>query len=489
MTQERTPGFRGYIKDIGLFGVVQQILGLRSLILVPLVTKTLGVASYGTITLAYATAGLMIWFVLLSLHSGTVQKLPGDTSPRVISRTFSSMLTVIGLAWVVVMVLTASGGLFMVESLFDDPASTLLLLLIVATLLPDSIKQLMMSWFRIREETNRLLKFEVISTVLEIGTWAVVILSGGGVIQLFEASLIIRSLVAAVILLRFWRAEGFSRPEPQLIVSYLLFCVPLIGVSLASWATALGDRYFLAFYESTVEVGIYSASYSLPRIVVEANAAIWFVLSPVLARLWNSSETVDFDRYYKLAARSIALIVLPLAVLISVLAGPILELLATEQVGESGTYITPLIALGNLMYVLAGYAMYVFLLKSKTYLSTIVALATALSNVLLNLLLVPGLGMIGAAISTVIAYTVMAVLAFALARKLISFTLDWMFIAKVVFASALSGLVVVVLPTGPDLSLLLAGVVGVVVYVLAAVLTGAVSKEERQRLLEAIRSR
>jgi O-antigen/teichoic acid export membrane protein len=90
-------------------------------------------------------------------------------------------------------------------------------------------------------------------------------------------------------------------------------------------------------------------------------------------------------------------------------------------------------------------------------------------NVVLNVLLIPMIGILGAAIATTLSYLVMVIVCISVSFKYIKFSLHWDFIIKSVAASGIMAGLVYFLYPQDLLSLLLAVVGGAVVYMLVVI--------------------
>jgi len=91
-------------------------------------------------------------------------------------------------------------------------------------------------------------------------------------------------------------------------------------------------------------------------------------------------------------------------------------------------------------------------------------LAAAGVNAGINIMLIPQVGIIGAAVSTIVAYLVLAAIVTTWARKAIHYKLDLLFIGKVILATIVMALCIWFMPVKGIVSIGLAVVAGLVVY-------------------------
>lgn len=103
---------------------------------------------------------------------------------------------------------------------------------------------------------------------------------------------------------------------------------------------------------------------------------------------------------------------------------------------------------------------------------------SALLNLLLNILIVPHIGILGAAITTVIAYALAPGLTTFYSLREFRFNIEWSFILKSLVASVIMSLAIwVTNPVGTlDVALVIAG--GVIIYAASLLLMKSFKREE-----------
>lgn len=108
------------------------------------------------------------------------------------------------------------------------------------------------------------------------------------------------------------------------------------------------------------------------------------------------------------------------------------------------------------------------------------------TNAGINLVLIPKVGIIGAVISTIVSYFILAAIVTFWARKLISYRVDFKFIAKVLLATVIMGVCVRFIPINGALSVATAVIAGAAIYALGIFLLKASSKEDKRLIREAL---
>ena len=187
----------------------------------------------------------------------------------------------------------------------------------------------------------------------------------------------------------------------------LAFGLPLVPAALAGWALNLSDRYLVNAFDGRSAVGIYSAGYTV-GLAINALAIAPFSLAWGAA-YWEISRRVDAPAVISRVLTGFAALASFAALGLSALATDAFRILLTPEF-EPGRFVTPFSA-----FAYVGYGMFTILttginLAGQTRRLPFIMGAAAIANVGLNLALIPVLGYLGAAISTILGYGLLAVI-------------------------------------------------------------------------------
>ena len=123
--------------------------------------------------------------------------------------------------------------------------------------------------------------------------------------------------------------------------------------------------------------------------------------------------------------------------------------------------------------------------KKNVWVFTVLCIA-AISNITLNLILVPHFGLIGGAISSFISFLLLATLSVVIAFKYFKFNLGFGFMIKSVIASILMSLAICLINPINIGQVILAMAVGVIIYLILLWALKAVKTNELIALMEVI---
>jgi len=280
------------------------------------------------------------------------------------------------------------------------------------------------------------------------------------------------------------------RAEGRIIAQMLRYGFPLVVCLLMDWAMNLSNLFFLKYFRSPDEVGIYAASQGVfSKGLFLLTTLFHTAAMPLEMRVWEKEGPDQARRFLSQVSRYFILVCLPLAGLLVVLARPIVVVLTAREYHQ-GYRIVPFLVAGGLLLGLQQRFQGGLLFRSRSILVMCGFLLAALGNLGLNLLLIPRYGYMGAAAGVTGGYVLLLSFMCITSRRFFS----WPFPVRSLARSALA--VAVAAGTVWGLGqmvgqahwvLILVGVPsGLVVYVAAVVLLGEVSPREWQALRELV---
>lgn len=190
---------------------------------------------------------------------------------------------------------------------------------------------------------------------------------------------------------------------------------------------------------------------------------------------WEREGAAGLREASAQVARSLMLIAAPAAAGLALVAQPLAEVMVGETMRAEAATIIPWIALSGLMsgFVLH-YISEAFQLSRRTGLRAALMAIPVGANLVLNAVLLPSLGLMGAVYSTVACYALALVLLGLAARKLVPLSWPWGDFLKVSGSCAFMAIVVSLVPPAGGLpELLLKASFGTVAYGLAVLLFDA----------------
>ena len=468
---------KNFIKDVGIIGVTQILTSLGGFLLLPIITKTLGSYDYGIWTQISITVSLLSPLALMGLSMGAVRFLSSETKKEKIREGFFSIsIFVIFTGFIVSMLVFLMADL-LAATIFNDPHTSHLIKAGSFLILLTAIDQITIFYFRI----FRYIKIFSYLTLFQVFGKLVLILiflkMGFGLLGVISAVLIIQILLFIIAMSIVISQIGFAIPSFCLMSEYLKYSVPLTPNSLIKWITDSSDRYMVGYFLGLSSVGVYSASYAIGSLVTLFVAPIQMILFPELSKLYDNDEIDRVQTYLSYSMKYFLFIAIPVVFGLTALSKPILNILTTPEFA-SGSIVIPIIALSGLLAGVFQIGINITLLVKKTKFNLYIHLVAALLNIVFNFVLIPSIGILGAAIATLMSYIVMVVFCFYISFKYITFNLNAIFITKCVVVSLIVAIVISLAEPNNIIELLIISCLGAIFYVMIMYFIKSFSKNE-----------
>jgi O-antigen/teichoic acid export membrane protein len=465
-----------FTQRIGLIGITNLLLSLSGIILLPILTKNIPIEEYGIWVQISVTIGLISTVVILGLPYTMVRFLAAAKTREEIQEGFYSIAFIVLFTSTIASLLLFLFSKPIAACLFDNNLTiTRILSLIVFIACLNSV---LLNFFRTFQQIKRYSIFLFIQTCLNVALVAYFVLSGygifGAVIGLLISSFFVFLIMASLIISEI----GIKIPKFTHIREYLAFGIPTVPSNLSSWMVNSSDRYVIGIFLGVAFVGYYSPGYALGSMVGMLMAPLNFLLPAVLSKLYDEGKEEEVKIYLKYALKYFLMLAIPSALGLSLLSKQILIILSTPEIASQGYLITPFVAVSALLYAVYGPFHHIIVLAKKTKIIATIWIIAAILNLGLNIIVVPYMGILGAAITTLIAFSLALILASFYSFKYLKFDIDLRFLLKSIFASVVMSLVIIKWnPLGILNVLIVIGVCAVVYSTVLLILKG-IKKEE-----------
>jgi O-antigen/teichoic acid export membrane protein len=392
-----------FTKRIGLIGITTLLVSLSGIILLPILTKTLPIEEYGMWALIGVTIGLIPAVVMLGLPYTMVRFLSAAKKKEEIQEGFYSIAFIVLFTSAIASLLLLLFSKPIAASLFDNNltiARILPLIVFIACL-----NGLLLNFFRTFQQIKRYSIFAFIQTYLNVALVAYFVLSGygilGAVMGLLISSFFVFLIMASLIISEI----GIKIPKFTHTREYLAFGLPTVPSNLSSWIVNSSDRYVIGVFLGTAFVGYYSPGYALGSMIGMFMAPLSFMLPPVLSKYYDENNMNEVKTVLRYSLKYFLLLAIPATFGLSLLSKPILTILSTPEIASQGYLVTPFIAVSALLFGAYAVISHIIALEKKTKITGAIWVMAAVLNLGLNIIIVPYMGILGAAITTLIAFT------------------------------------------------------------------------------------
>ncbi len=401
----------------GLGGILSRLIAV---FLVPLYTVYLGRTGFGKIETVIAFVGVLAIVLRLGITSAFFRfyfDAADDAGRTLVVRTsfwFTMAMATLGLA-----VGLALAGPLSDALKLDDP--WLVRAGFVGLWAQMNYAQ-MTALFRVEERPASFAIASVANVLITIGsTIALVIGAHKGAIGAVVGNFL-GTLSVYVVLLGYRRYQLGLQLDRRLLREMNRFGMPLVPAALALWAINFIDRLFIGQLKGQAEVGVYSLAVRVASVVVFLMTAFQLAW-PAFA--YSIKDDGEARRTYAFVLTYLLFLTCWVALALGALAPWIVDVFDPKNRFGRSAEAVPLLAFATAAY--SGYSVLAIGIgrARQTQYNWIVAGAAAAVNIVLNAILIPPYGMMGAAVATVAAYVALFVAMWLNSRRVYPVAYQW----------------------------------------------------------------
>jgi len=482
---EETPPHRpGHIVQIGkqtlvygLSGVSLQLVGLITL---PIFTRAFSQSDYGVLELATVGSSVAITLVDAGMTSASQRSFYDYDDTRIEERRSvisTALLFSTALAFLCAIVVILARDPIS-RWLFDGQEHDTLVIAVAVSLPLINVANLARQTMRLRFRAWRFVISAALAAAVSatVGVIAVTVYDAG-VTGVFVGIIVgnALSMVYGLVVIRGDLSRSLSRFHLSRMLHY---GVPLIPTALALWALAFLDRIMLSRLSTLDEVGQYAVANRVASVLTLTVVAFTTAVGPQLFALYSSDRELEkFVRARVLTYLTVALC----------FGGLWLALFAQEIVrivapGYDRAYeAVGLLLLGIVFFAASGLTMAGISYTRRSSFFAYGAGIALVVHVVLNFALMPSIGMLGAAISTLAAYALLAVFYLFVSQRLYPTRYEGRKVfVTMTLATAIGTLGVV--PLGPPASELTIKLLAILVFVFGIRILRVVGPEETREV-------
>lgn len=243
------------------------------------------------------------------------------------------------------------------------------------------------------------------------------------------------------------RARG-GHADVRRAAAYARYGAPLALSQVLTLIVSVSDRFLIAGFLGDAAAGAYFAGYALADRTLDV-LFIWIGMAagPLAVALLEREGRARARESLRAQAEAMVLITLPAAVGLALVAQPLAAVMTGADFQAQAAAIIPWIAAAGFLSGFSCYYLDLSLeLSRKTQLFPVLLAVPALGNLILNLILIPRFGIMGAVFATVAAYALGAVSMAVVGRRYFPLPLPVAAFLRTCVACAAMAAVVLILP-------------------------------------------
>jgi O-antigen/teichoic acid export membrane protein len=404
------------VRSSGIYALAALGALLVSLVLAPFLTHYLSTSDYGTLTILNTAIGLVAGITQLGLGSAFFRAYSYDYTSRrdrrAVVATVTALLCLVTVPVTIGVYFTAPA---LANLVFGQSRLGNLMVLAAVAVLAQNLSVPGFAWLRAESRAGIFAALSLANLLVSLIANIVLV----GVLRLGVAGSVIATgsgyAAAALCTLPIILLVGGLRIRPAIARNVLAFGTPMVLSFISYWVLQLSDRYLLSIFGSLAQTATYAVAYSLGTVLSTIVISPFTLAWP--ATMYAIAPRRDAAGIFQLVFRWFGLLLLFSAFGLSLVGKFVLDWLFPKTY-HAAAPIIPIVAASIVFYGIYFVFMVGANVRRKTWLAAVFTTAAAVINLALNLILIPRYGAMGAAASTLIAYILLAGLAYVANQRL-----------------------------------------------------------------------
>lgn len=412
---------RRLLKQSIIYGLGDVAGKLLKFLLIPVYTTYLLPAEYGILNLCLLYSGFAAVFCFWGVNSAFFRYFVPQEKEKGSLESFSNIFLLVAIFSLLVFLLSYLFSRSLAHFLLGSTSEAYLIRITAISVLVNSLLATLLLLYRVEGKPISYVKVTISKLLVGLlcNLYLVVELRMG-VKGVLYSDIISSSLLLLFLLIKLspYLSLHISLSLSKKLLSY---GIPLVPAVLSGVVIMLSDRYFIELFQGAKAVGIYSLGYKLGLVVNLAVIAFNFAWSPAIFRIVEEKGAKRiFSDVLNHYVTLVGLVFLGLLLFQK----EIFSLFVNASYHQ-GSGVVLIIALSYFVYGLyLNFEVGLYLKDRTSYVALISILAAGL-NIGLNILLIPRMGIKGAAWATFFSYLFMAALGLLLSQSLYRLRYDF----------------------------------------------------------------
>ncbi len=420
---EQDLGARGFVSHIrklvkssGLYALSSLASPLIALVLAPFLTHNLTRTDYGALAVLNTAVVLAAGVTQLGLGSAFFRSYSYDyDSPRDRLGVISTVIILLSLISIPAAIATIMAAPWLAILLLNNPSFSFPLELAGLVILLQNLTVPGFAWLRAENRAGLFSMLSIANLLITLGATIVLV----GVMHMGIAGSFIATgmgygvIVVSTLPLLLLRSG--IRLRIDIAWGLLTFGLPNAASLVSVWILQLSDRYLLSHLTSLTQTASYAVAYSLGGVLFAVIIAPFNLAWP--STMYAIAKKDNAADIFRLVFRWFSFVLLLATFGLSLISMMILNLFFPVSY-HSASPIIPIITTSIMFYGVYNIFTVGVSIRRKTWLAVIFTTIAAFTNVGLNLVLIPLYGSLGAALATLLAYALLASIAYIVNQRI-----------------------------------------------------------------------
>ena len=384
------------IGDMGIFALGALGSKIVLFLLLPIYTNVLSDSEYGIADLVFTVGDLVLPFISLAIYNGLLRYglIQGKRQDSILNTT---ILFVIGS--ILTVAFTPLVGLY-------EPINEWKWYMCAYVIVHFSRSNALV-YLKVEDKNKVYSALSILQALLLVGfnVLFLIVLKIG--IKGYLLSTILSNAVLSVLafsiggLHKDLQQATFNRP---LFKEMVIYSIPFIFNDVSWWVIHSSDKIMIEWMIGGAALGIYTAASKIPSLIN--------VLTSIFSQAWGLASIKEYDstndaKFYSTVFRYYSVAMFGATILIVSITKPFMDIYVGEAFKDSWHYV-PLLLVSASFNAISTFAGGLFgaIKQSKSIMTT--TIIAGIANILINFFLIPVIGIYGAVVGTVSAYSVVA---------------------------------------------------------------------------------
>ncbi|AEM57271.1 hypothetical protein HISP_08490 [Haloarcula hispanica N601] len=369
-----------------------------------LIARSLSPGAYGSIALAYTVALLGGRIAIFGIKDGVVRLISAKSAISERAHIIQHGLAIVLLTGCVVGIgFVASRDI--VAEIVEDPLVGRYLLFFSPFVIFFSARAVLFGTLRAEERSvSAVISRDILGRILPFIILAIAIFINRPILGAvgYWLGVPVAILLSSLLFLRdrYPLSEIILRnPNRDTFERLLRFSLPLaMGAYLSIFLTH-SDILMIGYFLDSNEVGYYRAVQPLQQASILLLMAFSFLFLPAATQFYEQKEIDDLERFYTVSTKWISVGTLPIVLVFGLFADDVVRVLFGAAYSPAAPALTLLVS-GHFLRAVVGLNGDIVKAIDRTKIELISVLIGVITNILLNIYLIPRVGIVGAAIGT-----------------------------------------------------------------------------------------
>ena len=397
--------------------------------------RNLTIAEYGLFFAVFTLINFLAIFNNLGMGQAIVKYIPDFLVKKKQDKITSTVLITIGVhiaTFVILGILLLIFADFLAINYFKTRLAVPILLLFILVMLFSNLRTLLRSIYQAFQRMSTFALIYLAENIIVLILLLVFFLFQKNIFLVIYAHIAAYVIVLIIFSLLLFHVFKFFKHKlarkkelKQLTKKLFKFGIPVMLMGIGSIVILYTDTLVLTYFRSLTEVGIYNVVVPTVMMLMFFGKSIQSVIFPMTSELWARKKKKYLEKGLVMLEKYSFVIIIPAALIVLAFAKIFLTLLFGPQYAI-GAATMQILIVGVIFLAIYTINSGIFSAIGKPEVATKILLQGALINFVLNLLVIPKLGMLGAGITSLITYLYVFIVSVIKLRRFIKVSIPWL---------------------------------------------------------------